>query len=185
MNEMNVVGASLETTVQVALGRIRAALNRSVEGVLDAADCIVEYSNHKDYPKLMNELVNNKLMGKSTISQYTTIGKCVVLRKVIKNLPQSFNSLYHLAKLEREQSGFIENLISRGNLSPSTTLEELRGYGSSVKGTWTTIVIEVDSKIDVDTREKLKNEFIAITKQLGVDVKAPSTKKTIGIGGGK
>lgn len=185
MKEKNFVDISVEATVEATFTKIKAALQRSAEGVLDAADLIVQFSKHKDYPMLTKELVKNKLMAKSTISQYSTIGKCAVLRSVINKLPQSFNSLYHLAKLEREQSGFIQNLISNGKLSPSTTLEYLRGYGTSTKSKWSNIVVEVDSKTDADMREQLRKMFIELAKQIGVDVKVPSPKKPVNKGGKK
>lgn len=171
-----------ELTVESVFSNITTALRRSTEGVLEAAKFLVQFESYKEFGKLKKQLVSEKVMAKSTISQYLTIGKCTVLSSVYGNLPPSFNSIYHLAKLEKKTKGFIEAQIGEGKLNRATKLEDIRVWGETSVSSWASILIEIDAKVTKDIREALKKEMILFIRNKGLSVKPESVKKQSGKG---
>jgi len=171
---MNAVNAAIETTnmtVESVLSEIATALRRSTQGVLDAARCIVQFKGHNEFPILEKKLIAEKVMAKSTISQYMTIGKCTVLARNVDKLPPSFNSIYHLAKIEAKQKGFIENAVQSGKLDRTTKLEEIRKWGETKPSEWVAITIEIPAHVSNEMREKIKAAAIKAAENLGASVK--------------
>lgn len=180
VNNVNSTAAT-EVTVESAFNEIKSSMLRSTVGVLDAARVLIDFFSRDDYPKLKKELISNKLMGESTLSQYQTIGRCAVLREVVEHLPASFNSLYHLAKLEKENAGFIKSAIAKGELQPCTTLDKIRqwdGKGSG-KQEGTSIVLQFEGKIDKEAADQIRQKLVEYAISLGVKVRVPAEKKAV------
>lgn len=171
---MNTVNTAIDTTnmtVDTAFVAIDNALRRSTEGVLVAATYLVQFEGREDYVKLKNQLIAEKVIGESTISMYSSIGKCTVLYKCIDKLPSSFNSIYHLSKLEKAQKGFIEDAIANGKLDRTTTLKEIRKWGEKNPAEWVAITIEIPANVSNEMREKIKAAAIKAAENLGTSVK--------------
>jgi hypothetical protein len=177
MNEFFIDPVAPSATVESAFNKITTALRRSTEGIIEAAQCIVQYEKSSDFLQLRKRLVEEKVMAESTVSQYITIGNCTVLALNIEKLPPSFNSLYHLAKIEKSKPGFIEAQISNGKLNRASKLEAVRSW-SDAKGTeWTTISIEIDAKTPDDVKAIIKKEMTEVVEKHNAKCKTRSNKK--------
>ena len=173
---MNVV--SSEMTVEVVFLKINQTLRRSAEGVLQVADYLYQFESHCDFQKLVKELSDKKILAKSTISQYITIARCDVLKNHLENLPPSFNSIYQLAKIEKNKKGFVEDKVNKGLLSSATKLETIRKWGTTKASSWKSITIQVQVQTDKKTVESIKAEAVKIAEKYGAVTKPVSVKKT-------
>lgn len=176
---------AVSLTVETVFTSITSALHRSSEGVLEAAKCLVQFEGYKEFGELRKRLAAEKIMAKSTISQYLTIGKCTVLSRVVDKLPPSFNSIYHLAKMEKKTKGYIEDQIAKGKLNRATKLEDIRASTGISQSDWIQIMVEVNSHISPSERKSLKEEIINLIQVKGHKVKPASTKKSSAPKGGK
>lgn len=176
MSYDNTQVVTAEMSVVEVFEAITSALRRSTDGILEAADCMVQFEGAKNYTALKKKLTDEKVMGVSTISQYMTIGKCKVLKANIEHIPASFNSIYHLAKLEKEEEGFIERAIENGKLCRSTKLETIRKWGDRKSTGWVSVSIDIDANVSKEIREKIRMAAMNAAKEMGACVKPESLK---------
>lgn len=170
-------------TIEDRFNEITATLRRSVDGVLKTGRLIYEASNQTGMDLLSEMLVRHKVLAKSTISQYRTIGGCGAIHTadIEAQLPASFNSIYHLAKLESDHPGFLRRYINSGKLNASTTLENIRSWGSdrSLNGeAWATISVEVDGKLSSAQRKAVKQKLIQFLRNEKVPVKDQGSRSS-------
>ncbi len=179
MNAANFETCANELTVELVFSNIQVSMRRTTESVLAVGKYLVDFEGYKEYAELKKKLISEKLMAESTISQYVQIGKCTVLSQVVDKLPASFNSIYHLAKLEKKAKGLIERKIAEDKLNPSTTLEEIRLWGEARQNEsqWVSITIEVPAGVSNEIRELIREAAIRIAKENGVDIKPPAGQK--------
>ena len=174
----NLKEKQIDKTIEKRFEEIATILRRSVTGVLQTGRLIYEASLDSGAERLNNMLVSRNVLAKSTISQYRTIGACEALHtpEIEGKLPASFNSIYHLAKLESNTPGFLINKIEKGELNASTKLEEVRKWTEKSVSAWASMSIDIDATLTLSERKEIKGKLIKYLKSIEVKVKVPSTR---------
>ena len=119
--------SSLSTNVDEIINQITFSWKKATEYMMEVAILLNHYQtnkvNQKLWFELRTQLIERKIMSKTTISNLCSIGKNQLLQKNMYLLPPSYSTLTALSKIPEKE---LNEKFKTGLISPELRLEDVR-----------------------------------------------------------
>jgi hypothetical protein len=120
---------SLSTNVDEIINQITFSWKKATEYIMEVAILLNHYQtdkvNQKLWFELRTQLIERKIMSKTTISNLCSIGNNPILQKNIDLLPPAYNTITELSKIPEKE---LNEKFKTGLISPELKLEEVRSW---------------------------------------------------------
>jgi len=112
---------------EAAIISIETSWNKTVQSLLETANLLIEYQKREDWFQIKAELAARKIMKSEVLSMMTSIGRNRLLNDgtYTKTLPCSYNSLYHLSKMDEHA---LKEKLDSGAITPTIRLIDVREF---------------------------------------------------------
>lgn len=125
---MDLIPKNTETAIQ----DIHTSWNKTVESLLETAKMLINYQQRPDWFQIKDELASRNIMKSEVLSMMTSIGRNSLLndKQYLNQLPSSYNSLYHLSKMEDAK---LKDALDNHTVTKAIRLEDVRKLAESNK----------------------------------------------------
>jgi putative cell wall-binding protein len=138
---------SLSTDVNEIISKITFSWKKATEYIMEVAILLNQYQTDKEHQKLWfelrTELIERKIMSKTTISNLCSIGNNQLLQKNMELLPPAYNTISELSRLSDDD---LSDKFKTGLITTDLKLEDVRSWKS------------FKDIVDVDVIEKHKDK---------------------------
>jgi len=122
----------ISQNTEAAIITIETSWNKTVQSLLETANLLIQYQKREDWFQIKAELAARKIMKSEVLSMMTSIGRNKLLNdgSYTKKLPCSYNSLYHLSKMDEPA---LKVKLDSGEITPTIRLIDVRKFTNSQK----------------------------------------------------
>jgi len=128
-NIINQQSSQLTTNVNEIINQITFSWKKATEYIMEVAILLNKYqsdkTNQKLWFELRKELIERKIMSKTTISNLCSIGKNPILQKNMELLPPAYNTITELSKIPEQE---LNEKFKTGLISTELKLEDVRSW---------------------------------------------------------
>lgn len=123
---------NIDIEVNRTVDSIKSSYRKSLKELLLTAKKLSEAYKDKSFRKVRAKLIEDKIMASSTISTFIKIGECELFydERYEELLPNSYTSLYELAKLNREK---LISALEQKDISADMTVKEVKEFVSNIE----------------------------------------------------
>lgn len=122
----------IQNGTEMTIREIEGSWNKTVESLLVTAQLLLACQKRSDWFQIKAELSTRKIMQTEVLSMMMSIGRNKLLNQqdYLKQLPRSYNSLYHLSKMD---STVLKEKLKAGEITSSIRLVDVRMLTAGLK----------------------------------------------------
>ena len=120
---------SISSNVDEIINQITFSWKKATEYIMEVAILLNHYQsdkvNQKLWFELRTQLIERKIMSKTTISNLCSVGKNPLLQKNMDLLPPAYNTITELSKIPDKE---LNEKFKTGLITPELKLEDVRSW---------------------------------------------------------